>query len=292
MPRKAEDSMELKTRSYRVDDETQEKIERLTSSVFGSKNECLKSLIQLYELQESKKTLPGFTADIDNFRAHLSSLEDAFIHILHLNADAELRIEERFSLELSSNAKTIASLQEALEKSKNDLTSYKEMYREERRLSEKRLDELTKSQSALGDKNKLVQMLEAKNSQLTENLAAANDTLSSYEERISHLESLETEIERLKSIQISLEDSLSTSERELAAVKKASEEVLAKASADAADNLAKALQQADFEKEKAVFALEAQHQEEINALKRRHLEEMQEMIQKYHVSSGNPSEKE
>ena len=59
MPRKTEDANEIKPKYFRVDDETASKIEQLSTEVFNSKNECLKALVQLYELEQSKKTMPG-----------------------------------------------------------------------------------------------------------------------------------------------------------------------------------------------------------------------------------------
>lgn len=156
MARKATDTTEVKTRSIRIDDETQESFEALTQKYFGSKNECLKSLIQLYELEESKKTLPGIAADIDNFQMHLSVVKESYLHILQLNADAEQRVGEKFSLEIASMKKAIASLQASLEKASTDLSSYKDLYREQKTLADKRFDEISKTQSALYDKEKRV----------------------------------------------------------------------------------------------------------------------------------------
>lgn len=281
MARKAADNAEVKPRSIRIDDETQESFEALTAKYFGSKNECLKSLIQLYELEESKKTLPGIAADIDNFRMHLSVIEESYLHILQLNADAELRVGEKYSLELSTMTKTISSLQESLEKANRDLSSFKDLYREQKSLAEKRLDELSKSQTALHDKEKLVKMLESQVSELTLSLSTANEQLASNKERLSQVNALEAETEQLKSKNAEMETQLTNQEKLLEAERKAAADAAQKAASEASAILEKALRDAEFEKEKSIFALKTQHQEEINELKAKHLQQMQELIQKY-----------
>ena len=281
MARKTTDTTEVKPRSYRIDDETQENFEALTEKYFGSKNECLKSLIQLFELEESKKTLPGIAADIDNFQMHLSVLKESYLHILQLNADAEQRVGEKFSLEITSMKKTISSLQTSLEKSSTDLASFKELYREQKNLADNRLDALSKSQAALYDKEKMIKMLESQMADLETAKTAATEQLAAQNERLAQFDTLEAEREQLKAKSSQLESQLSRCEEQLEAEKKASATAIEKASSDSAATLEKALQEAAFEQEKAIFALTAKHQEEINALKEQHLTQMQEILQKY-----------
>lgn len=278
MPRKTEETSEIKPKYFRIDDETAAKIEQLSTEVFNSKNECLKSLVQLYELEQSKKTMPGFATDIDNFRAHLSIIEESYLHLLQLNADGELRIREEYSLELSTMTKNIAALQESLEAAKSELKTFKDLYREQRDLANNRFQELDKANTALGDKEKLVKMLEAQMEQLKENLDSATAELASKEERFAQFNMLEAEKEKLQMENGRLEEQITLYEKQLEAEKKSSAEALAKASAEASANLEQALKNAEFEKEKALFELKSQHQDEINQLKQQYLQQMQELI--------------
>lgn len=288
MPRKPEDTNEMKPKYFRVDDETAAKIEQLSTEVFNSKNDCLKALVQLYELEQSKKTLPGFAADIDNFRTHLSIVEESYLHLLQLNADAELRIREEYSLKLSTMTKNMAALQDALDKAKSELKNYKDLYREQRSLSDKQYDELDKAYATLSDKEKLVKMLEEQMEQQKKSLDAAMAELASKEERLAQLDTLEAENEKLQSENSRLEEQLTVYEKQLEAEKKSSADALAKANADASADLDTALKNADFEKEKALFDLKSQHQDEIIMLKQQHLQEIQELIQKYGQTADAP----
>lgn len=279
MPRKAEETKEIKPRYFRIDDETAEKIERLSTEMFNSKNECLKSLVQLYELEQSKKTLPGFATDIDNFRAHMSIIEESYLHLLQLNADGELRIREEYSLELSTMTKNIAALQESLEAAKNELNTFKTLYKEQRDLANNRFAELDKINTALNDKGKLVKMLETQMEQLKENLDSVTAELASKEERLAQFDLLEAENGRIRTENERLEKQIALYEKQLEDEKISSAEALSKASAEASANLEQALKNAEFEKEKALFELKSQQQDEINQLKQQHLQQMQELIQ-------------
>ena len=278
MARNNDEALELKTRSYRIDDETQEKFEAIVAEHFGTKNECLKSLILLFELEESKKALPGFSVDIDNFRTHLNILEESYIHLLQLNADTTLRVREEFSTNLSTKDKTIASLQESLEKAKNDLTNYKEMYREQKGTADKRLDELSKAYSALRDKERMVKILDDQVSELKADLNQAIDRYTAQADQLTQLAALEADREQLKSENAQLALQIVELQKKLEENQKAADAAAEKISTEADDKLSKALQNAAFEKEKALFALTTQHQDEINALKTQHLQEMQELV--------------
>lgn len=278
MPRKTEETNEIKPKYFRIDDETAAKIEQLSTEVFNSKNECLKSLVQLYELEQSKKTMPGFATDIDNFRAHLSIIEESYLHLLQLNADGELRIREEYSLELSTMMKNNAALQESLDATKSEIRTFKDLYREQRDLANSRYEELNKTNTALSDKEKLVKMLETQMEQLKENLDSVTAELASKEDRFAQFDILEAEKEKLQMENGRLEEQITLYEKQLEAEKKSSVEALAKASAEASANLEQALKNAEFEKEKALFELKSQHQDEINQLKQQYLQQMQELI--------------
>lgn len=278
MPRK-EETNEMKTKYFRIDDETAAKIEQLSTEVFNSKNDCLKSLVQLYELEQGKKAMPSFAADIDNFRAHLSIVEESYLHLLQLNADGELRIREEYSLELSTMTKNIAALQESLESAKNELKTFKDLYREQRDLANNRYGELEKANTALGDKEKLIKMLESQIGQLKDNLDSVAAELAAKEERFVKFDMLEAEKEKLRAENLRLEEQIALYEKQLEAEKKSSAEALDKALAEASANLEQTLKNAEFEKEKALFELKSQHQDEINRLKQQHFQQMQELIQ-------------
>ena len=280
MPRKNEDTNEIKPKYFRVDDETAAKIEQLSTEVFHSKNECLKALIQIYELEQNKKTMPGFATDIDNFRAHLSIIEESYLHLLQLNADGELRIREEYSLQLSTMTKNMAALQESLDTAKSEQGTYKELYREQRDLATKRYEELDKAYTSLNDKEKLVKMLETQIEESKKQLDSLTTELALKEERLAQLNALETENEKLQTENEHLEEQIILCEKQLEAEKKSSAEALSKTEAAALANLEQALKNANFEKEKALFELNSKHQDEINQLKQQHLQQMQELIQK------------
>ena len=121
---------ELKNRSIRIDEDTFSKFKEIASENFANQNECLNELVKIYELDQGKKLLPDRKAEIENFEALLVQIQNAFIHSLEMNHNAELRVRGEFEAQLeekdlklqsevdksTSYFEELKSLKEALEK--------------------------------------------------------------------------------------------------------------------------------------------------------------------------------
>ena len=82
---------EIKTRSFRITEETAEKFKSLCME-FPNQNAALESLINAYEIQSATAVLVDRQADISDYSSHIQALQSAFIHSLELNESAESRI--------------------------------------------------------------------------------------------------------------------------------------------------------------------------------------------------------
>ena len=91
---------ELKNRSIRIDEETFSKFKEIASENFANQNECLNELVKVYELDQGKKLLPDRKAEIENFEVLLVQMQNAFIHSLEMNHNAELRVRGEFEAQL------------------------------------------------------------------------------------------------------------------------------------------------------------------------------------------------
>ena len=100
-----------KTRSIRATDETFAKFKEITESIGSGTNESLSALINAYELQQAKQVLSGQAALIDDFKARADGIIKAYISALELSVNAEERIRAEFTVQIESQAKTIAALQ-------------------------------------------------------------------------------------------------------------------------------------------------------------------------------------
>lgn len=283
---------EIKNRSIRLDDETEAKLTALAKECFNSKNECVKSLIQIYQVEQSRMNLPGLADEIDNFQMHLSIIQDTFLHVLQINKDTEMRVQAKVDLLIASKDKAIASLQESLDKAKRDLDIYKDMYREQKDIADKSSEDANKAYAALRDKEKVVTMQEEQIAELKADLQASADAFSAQKEQLSKAESLEGENKVLKSQKEEMDRKIEQLGKALEDERNAASVTAEKRAAEAAQELETALKNASHEKDKEILALQAQHQEEIfqlktqhqedvYKLKAQHVQDMQEFMQKF-----------
>jgi chromosome segregation ATPase len=108
---------DLKVRSFRISEEVSEKLKHISEN-FDNQNAALESLISAYEIQSAKAILTDRQTDISDYDAHLQAIQNAFLHSLEINENAEKRIRSEFQSLLSSKDETIIMLQEQLEAAK------------------------------------------------------------------------------------------------------------------------------------------------------------------------------
>lgn len=104
------ENVEMKTRSIRADEATLEKFKTLSES-FDNQGECLATLITAYEISNAKHVLTDMKTDIADYESHIQSIQEAFLHVLEMNNNAEQRIRQDYISLLQSKDKTIAELQ-------------------------------------------------------------------------------------------------------------------------------------------------------------------------------------
>lgn len=119
------DNQEIKVRSIRADESTYEKFKTL-SAEFDNQGDCLSQLISAYEINNAKHVLVDMQADIADYESHIGSIQNAFLHVLELNNNAEQRIRHEFADQLSSKDKIISDLQERAECAEKALEHTKE----------------------------------------------------------------------------------------------------------------------------------------------------------------------
>lgn len=104
---------EMKTRSIRADETTLDRFKAI-SEEFENQGECLSNLINAYELAKAKNTLTNMQTDISDYETHIAAIQRAFLHILELNENTELRCREEVRRLLESKDLVIEDLQKRL----------------------------------------------------------------------------------------------------------------------------------------------------------------------------------
>lgn len=216
------ENVEMKTRSIRADEATLEKFKTLSES-FENQGECLATLITAYEISNAKHVLSDMKTDIADYESHIQSIQEAFLHVLEMNNNAEQRIRQDYIALLQSKDKTIAELQSRSEDLQRAAEAAEEKAKEEiemnnitvglerqyRKDAEAEADTLRALNIDYMDKSKLYEQLAteraAENTRLKEELAElkpVKEEMLRLQEHNStqaaELQSLKADIERMK----------------------------------------------------------------------------------------------
>lgn len=216
------ENVEMKTRSIRADEATLEKFKTLSES-FENQGECLATLITAYEISNAKHVLSDMKTDIADYESHIQSIQEAFLHVLEMNNNAEQRIRQDYIALLQSKDKTIAELQSRSEDLQRAAEAAEEKAKEEiemnnitvglerqyRKDAEAEADTLRALNIDYMDKSKLYEQLAteraAENTRLKEELAelkpVKEEMLRLQEQnstQAAELQSLKADIERMK----------------------------------------------------------------------------------------------
>lgn len=183
---------QINTRSYRVDDETAEKIALLAKELGLNQNGVFEVLLSAYELQQDAVIVPEAKKDIENFVSHLRSIQDAYHNIVSINAQTEERVRQEFQRRLDNNDKQIADLIETKEQQKARIDELQDSYKKaegdlmlrESELAEAKQRVLEREKS-LDDKQTIIDSLTAR--------------LPEQAEIDAKMKSLEKEIQELRS---------------------------------------------------------------------------------------------
>lgn len=200
---------QINTRSYRVDDETAEKIASLAKELGVNQNGVFETLLSAYELQQDAAIVPEAKKDIENFVSHLRSIQDAYHNIVSINAQTEERVRQEFQRRLDNNDKQIADLLETKEQQKARIDELQDSYKKaegdlmmrESELAETK-QRVVEREKSLDDKQTIIDSLTAR--------------LPEQAEIDAKMNSLEKELQELRS-------SLSASERTVATLTAAAE---------------------------------------------------------------------
>lgn len=217
------ENAEMKTRSIRADEATLDKFKQLSES-FENQGECLSQLITAYEISTAKHTLTDMKSDIADYESHIQSIQEAFLHVLELNSNAEQRIRQEYALLLQSKDKTISELQNRSEELEKAATAAHDKAKEEielkemtvglerdaRKAAEKEADMLRSSNIDYMEKSKLHKQLAEERAAEASRLKAELEELkpfkqelftlqAEYSKQTAELQNLKAEINRLKS---------------------------------------------------------------------------------------------
>lgn len=160
------DDKALKPRSYRINDETAEKIKEIAASIGGNQQETLAKLIEAYEFQSGKAVLTEKKSDIEQFEKYVNAIIRMYMGSLEDNQNITETVRTEFDALLQSKDAVIQDLQSRLvsaNQSKEEAVSKAKVYEDENKTLSGNIEKLQKEytqktndlQSMLLDKESL-----------------------------------------------------------------------------------------------------------------------------------------
>ena len=111
-------------KSFRISDETKERLELLSASIGGNKDRVFNTLMDTYSLEQEKATVAASDQEknVETFEQYANTLVRLYLEALRAVSSSDDRIRGEFHNQLEENAKTIKELRNQRDRMVNELT--------------------------------------------------------------------------------------------------------------------------------------------------------------------------
>ena len=228
-------------KSFRISDETKERLELLSASIGGNKDRVFNTLMDTYSLEQEKATVAASDQEknVETFEQYANTLVRLYLEALRAVSASDDRIRGEFHNQLEENAKTIKELRNQRDRMVNELTLEKTNAQKEA------VEFQAKNKELKAVIERLEKSLAAANEQVDAKQAMNEVLLSQVKQTEKEKEEYNQMAARFHELEKQLEDEKTSSRKE----KQAFEEELRKAIS---------------EKEKAAYEAELLKKEEIH----------------------------
>ena len=228
-------------KSFRISDETKERLELLSASIGGNKDRVFNTLMDTYSLEQEKATVAASDQEknVETFEQYANTLVRLYLEALRAVSSSDDRIRGEFHNQLEENAKTIKELRNQRDRMVNELTLEKTNAQKEA------VEFQAKNKELKAVIERLEKSLAAANEQVDAKQAMNAVLLSQVKQTEKEKEEYNQMAARFHELEKQLEDEKTSSRKE----KQAFEEELRKAIS---------------EKEKAAYEAELLKKEEIH----------------------------
>ena len=279
------ESKELRPRSFRIDDETAERIKEISNTIGGNQQETIAKLIEAYEFQSGKAVLTEKKADIEQFEKYITAITRMFMGSLEDNQNITETVRTEFDALLTSKDAVIQDLQEKLtvaKQVKEDATLKARTYADENARLHEVIDSLNHEyntkmddmQSMLSDKDNLNKALTDSCNELKAKIEGIRESAEQSAEFKKELEQLKRDHEKIILKQSDLEKQMQQEQA-------AHAQTVLELKQHEADALERQKEQLQIAQEKAILQIEKSYQEQIQKLMAEKQAEADRYQQKY-----------
>lgn len=253
----------LTPKSFRIDDQTAEKIKEIANTTGSNQQETMQLLLNAYFLQEQKTGLVEHKASIEQFEAYTTSIITMYTQSLQANHDLRETVLHEFDATLKSKEFVIQDLQRQLtaaKQAKEDAEAKAKEYADQNKALVKENEGL---QSVLADKESL-------NKALSDSCTGLKAKIERLEDAAGQAETLRQQLDQL---QKGHEEAL----RQQADLQKQLQQER-EAHTDAMEHLK---EQLNLEHDKAILEIEKAHQGALQKVKSKAQAEIDTYQKKY-----------
>ena len=279
------DGKELRPRSFRIDDETAERIKEISNTIGGNQQETLAKLIEAFEFQSGKAVLTEKKADIEQFEKYITAITRMFMGRLEDNQNITETVRTEFDALLTSKDAVIQDLQEKLtaaKQVKEDATMKARTHADENARLHEVIDSLNHEyntkmddlQSMLSDKDNL-------NKALTDSCNELKVKIEGIRESAEQSAAFKKELEQLKREHEKIIRKQSDLEKQMQQEQAAHAQTVLHLKQHEADALERQKEQLQIAQEKAVLQVEKSYQKQIQKLMAEKQAEADRYQQKY-----------
>ena len=271
------DNVELKPKSFRIDDETNEKLKAIMKD-FPNQNLALQKMVEVYEFQQGKESITDRKADIEEFEKYVSCLVRMYMTSLESNQNQKELIRGEFDAQLRTlKEKLDTTRQEKDEialKSKKYASENEQLKQSMERLKTEYNAKIDSMQDILREKEESNQLLKSAGADLKAKVEQMTVEVKQTKVIRQELDSLKIQYDKIETAYKSLQDESSHEkekyEKELAETKKHENEAIERVK-----------EQEQFTLNKTILELEKQHQEQLQQLKEQQQKEIDKYQKKY-----------
>lgn len=271
------ENSELKPKSFRIDDETNEKL-KLIMKDFPNQNLALQKMVEVYEFQQGKESISERKADIEEFEKYVSCLVRMYMTSLESNQNQKELIRSEFDSQLRTLKEKLDNTRqekdEIVLKSKKYASENEQLKHAMEQLKTEYDSKMDSMQDILKEKEESNQLLKSAGTDLKAKVEQMKVEFEQTKAIRQELDSLKIQYDKLETVYKSLQAESSHEkekyEKELAETKKHENEAIERVK-----------EQEQFTLNKTILELEKQHQEQLQQLKEQQQKEIDKYQKKY-----------
>ena len=158
-PHFMQDKNKPQPKAFRITEETAEKFRIISQELGANQQQAMAKLIEVYEMEKGKETIPEMRADIDTFEGYVRAALNMYMQALETNQNMRTLVRTEYDALLKSKDKIITELQERVDQAEQAATTalaaeenYKNAIEEADAKHEKLKKQLEEEQAAAEEK--------------------------------------------------------------------------------------------------------------------------------------------